>query len=50
MVKLAPSCTMLKPFFQRIWPPAILVLGLALTGAWMAILGYGLIWLVGSTF
>jgi hypothetical protein len=46
---LASSRTMLKPFFQRIWQPAILVLGLALTGAWMAILGYWLMWLVGST-
>jgi hypothetical protein len=39
-----------KPRFQRVWVPAILVFGLALTGAWMALLGYGLIWLVGSIF
>jgi hypothetical protein len=36
--------------FQRIWPPTILVLGLALTGAWIALLGYGLMLLAGSTF
>jgi len=39
-----------KPILQRIWAPAILALGLALTGAWAALLGFGLIWLVGSIF
>jgi hypothetical protein len=29
--------------FHRIWPPAILVIGLILTAAWTAILGYGLV-------
>jgi len=33
-------------FFQRVWPPAILVFGLAVTTAWTAFLGYALVSLI----
>jgi len=32
--------------FQRVWPPALLVLGAAASVAWTALLGYGLVTLV----
>jgi hypothetical protein len=32
--------------FQRVWPPAILILGLMAIAAWMVLLGYGLVGLV----
>jgi hypothetical protein len=34
------------PLFQRVWPPAVMCLGLALTVAWTAFLGYTFIALV----
>jgi hypothetical protein len=36
--------------FQRIWLPAILILGLGLTVAWTALLGYVLALLVRLAF
>ena len=32
--------------FQRVWPPAILILLLTVTAAWIVLLGYGLVELV----
>jgi len=36
--------TIPKPpsLFQRCWPPAFIIFGLAATAAWVSILGYGL--------
>ena len=34
------------PLFQRVWPPTVICLGLALTVAWTAFLGYTFITLV----
>jgi hypothetical protein len=36
--------------FHRIWPPAVLVIGLVLTLAWTALLGYGLVNAVALAF
>jgi hypothetical protein len=36
-----------QPLFHRIWPPAIIALGLGLTAAWTCLLGYGLVSLLG---
>jgi hypothetical protein len=36
--------------FHRIWPPAILVVGIVLTLAWTALLGYGLVNAVALAF
>ena len=35
--------------FQRIWPSALLILGLGITVAWTVVLGYGFVALVGMT-
>jgi hypothetical protein len=32
-----------QPLFHRIWPPAIIALGLGLTAAWTCLLGYELV-------
>jgi hypothetical protein len=32
--------------FQRVWPPALLILALAITMAWIAVVGYEIIKLV----
>jgi hypothetical protein len=34
------------PLFQRIWPQAMIALGLGLTAAWACLLGYGLFKLI----
>ena len=31
------------PVIHRIWPVAVIAFGLALTAAWMCLLGYGLV-------
>ena len=36
--------------FHRIWPPAVLALGMVLTVAWTALLGYGLVNAVALAF
>ena len=36
--------------FHRIWPPAVLVIGIVLTLAWSAFLGYGLVNAVALAF
>ena len=33
-------------FIRRIWPPAMIVLGLGLTATWISLLGYGLVTLI----
>jgi hypothetical protein len=38
------------PLFQRIWPQAMIALGLGLTVAWTGLLGYGLAKLIELTF
>lgn len=35
------------PLFQRLWPPLMVVVGLVLTVAWIALIGYGLLVLIG---
>ena len=42
-----PSSAML---FHRIWAPALLIIGLVLTLAWTALLGYGLVNAVALAF
>jgi len=36
--------------FHRIWPRAIITLGLGLTAAWTGLLGYGLVRLIALAF
>ena len=36
--------------FQRVWPPAVMLIGVALTLAWAAFLGYELISIVSLAF
>ena len=36
--------------FYRIWPQAMVTLGLGLTAAWMGFLGYGLVSLITLAF
>ena len=36
--------------FPRIWPAAIIAFGFVLTAAWIALLGYGIISLIGIAF
>jgi len=36
--------------FQRIWPPAVMLIGAGLTLAWAAFLGYELISIVSLAF
>jgi hypothetical protein len=38
------------PFFQRLWPLLMVALGLVLTVAWTALIGYGLYILIGLPF
>ena len=33
---------------HRIWPSVVIAFGLALTGAWVCLLGYGLVYLVAA--
>ena len=42
----SPSAPAAKLLFHRIWPPAIIALGLGLTAAWICLLGYELISLI----
>ena len=41
---IAPTAqaTQTNTLFHRIWPAAIVILGLGLTAAWIALVGYGL--------
>ena len=41
---LAPAAT---PVIQRIWPIAVIVIGLELTAAWICLLGYGVVQPIG---
>jgi len=49
---IAPTAqaTHTNTLFHRIWPPAIIMFGLGLTAAWMALLGYGLVSLIKIAF
>ena len=38
------------PFFQRLWPLLMVALGLVLTVAWIALIGYGLYILIDLPF
>lgn len=40
------SLAAVQPLFDRIWPPAVIALGLGLTATWVSLLGYGLVRLV----
>jgi hypothetical protein len=42
--------TSITAFFHRVWPAAVIVLGLVLNLAWMAMLGYGLFSLMALAF
>ena len=41
-----PSALAATPVIQRIWPIAVIVIGLELTAAWICFLGYGLVKLI----
>jgi len=45
----APSAR-IGELFQRVWPPAVMLIGVALTLAWAAFLGYELISIVSRAF
>ena len=36
--------------FQQIWPGAVIAFGLAATAAWICLLGYGAVRLIGFAF
>jgi hypothetical protein len=38
------------PLLQRLWPPLMIAMGLVLTLAWIALIGYGLLVLIGVPF
>ena len=40
----------LPSLFQRVWPSAVIALGMLTTVAWVSLLGYGLVALVGLAF
>ena len=42
-----PSAPAATPVIQRIWPIAVIVIGLELTAAWTCLLGYGVVRLIG---
>lgn len=39
-----------QPFFDRIWPPALITFGLGLTATWMGFLAYGIFSLASLAF
>ena len=39
-----------QPLLDRIWPQAMIALGLGLTAAWACLLGYGLVSLIALAF
>jgi hypothetical protein len=47
-VVLAPVQTAGDSFFHRVWPPAVIIIGIAVTMAWTALLGYGLVRIIWS--
>ena len=54
-IQTAVAQTVLAPatadqLIHRIWPPAMIALGLGLTAAWIGLLGYGLVLLVELAF
>lgn len=52
-ITIAPAATPIPSsaaLFHRIWPPAVLVMGSALTLAWAALLGYGIVNAVALAF
>jgi hypothetical protein len=49
-VPVAGSVPSSAKLFHRIWAPAVLFLGLVLTLAWTALLGYGLVNAVALAF
>jgi hypothetical protein len=50
VVPVAGSVPSSARLFQRIWAPALLIIGLVLTLAWSALLGYGLVNAVALAF
>jgi len=50
IVPVAGSVPSSAKLFHRIWAPAVLFLGLVLTLAWTALLGYGLVNAVALAF
>jgi hypothetical protein len=44
------STPVAEPFVRRIWAPAIIVIALGLTAAWVGLLGYGLVRLIAVAF
>jgi hypothetical protein len=44
------SITSIAALFHRIWPAAVIVLGLVLNLAWIVMLGYGLVSFVALAF
>ena len=43
----APAAPVANPLVQKILPPAIMACAVLLTAAWISLLGYGLITLIG---
>ena len=39
-----------QPLVHKIWPPAMLALGLGLTAAWTCLMAYGLVSLIALAF
>jgi len=44
---IVPGAISPPSFFQRMWPPAVLILALGLTLAWMVFLGCEFVGLIG---
>ncbi len=44
---IAPTAPAPDPLVLRIWPLAMVALGLGLTAIWISLLGYGLVTLIG---
>ena len=49
LVSTAPVTSSVS-LFDRIWPAAIIILGLVVNIAWVALLGYGLVSILGLAF
>jgi hypothetical protein len=50
IVPVAASVPSSATLFHRIWAPAVLIIGLVVSLAWTALLGYGLVYAVALAF
>jgi hypothetical protein len=44
------SASTTAPIIHRVWPIAVIAFGLGLTAAWVCLLGYGVVRLIGFAF